>query len=205
MKVELIAHSDINIIDKSISKCWDMPSKDEAHMLKRMNRVVNQNHHGSVSEHYTFTWDISEVSRALLQEMSRHRHQNLSVRSSRYTLNQLKKQPAFEGKNYSKAKNFIYFTGNVKVDNRSIAALNALQEVIKAGVSNDETKYCMPEAFFTSFISTMNVRAFKNFFALRSSPAALKEIQELARAMYDVIPDDVKFLIAEEKKNEENS
>jgi thymidylate synthase (FAD) len=164
-----------------------------------MDRVVNQNRHGSVSEHLTITWDVSKVSRALLMEFSRHRvGTSLSVESTRYTLNKLKDLPAFEGKNYRKAMNFIKMTGNVKVDNKSIAALNALQEVVKAGVPNDEAKYCMPESFYTTFITTMNVRSFKHFYKLRSSPAALKEIRELAEAMYEVLPEEVKFLIKKE-------
>jgi len=200
VKIQLIRCDDLSLIDKSISKCWDMPSRNDNHMLKRMDRVVNQNRHGSVSEHLSITWDISEVSRALLQEFARHRvGSSLSVESSRYTLNKLKDLPAFEGRNYGKARNYLHMTGNVKVDNRSIAALNALQEVVKAGVSNDEAKYCMPEAFLTTFITTMNVRSFKHFYELRSSSAALKEIRELAEAMYEILPEEVKFLIRKEE------
>jgi thymidylate synthase (FAD) len=198
MKVELLKCDSLELIDIAVGKCWNMPSKDEAHMLKRMDRVVNQNRHGSVSEHLSMTWNISKVSRALLQEFARHRIGcSLSVESSRYTLNKLKELPAFEGKNYKKATDFVKMTGNVKVDNRSIAALNALQEVIKMGIPNDEAKYCMPESFYTTFVSTMNIRSFKHFYGLRTSPAALKEIRELAEAMYEVLPDKVKFLIKE--------
>jgi len=200
MKVELLKCDKLSLIDLAVGKCWDMPSKNDSHMLKRMDRVVNQNRHGSVSEHLAITWDVSKVSRALLMEFSRHRvGTSLSVESTRYTLNKLKDLPAFEGRNYGKARNYLHMTGNVKVDNRSIAALNALQEVVKAGVPNDEAKYCMPEAFLTTFITTMNVRSFKHFYELRSSSAALKEIRELAEAMYEILPEEVKFLIRKEE------
>ncbi len=197
MKIELLQHSDISIIDKAIGRCWDRPSKDKEHMLKRMDRVVNKNFHESVSEHYYISWDVEGISRALLQELARHRHQSLSVKSSRYTLNQLKEHPTFEGKNYSKARNFLVMTGEVAVDNRSIAALNALQEVVKRGLSNDLTKYCLPESFKTGLVLTMNIRSLKHFYKLRSSPAALWEIRDLAEELYKSIPEDVRFLIKE--------
>ncbi len=200
MKVKLLQHSDIDVIDLAISKCWDMPNKGETHKLKRMNRVINQNHHESVSEHYNLTWDVEGISRALLQELSRHRvGTSLSVRSSRYTLNRLKDLPSFEGKNYSKAMNYLVMTGDIAVDNRSIAALNLLQEVVKKGISNDFTKYAMPESFKTGLVLTMNIRSLKHFYMLRSSPAALWEIQQLAEALYNSIPENVKFLIKEPK------
>ncbi len=206
MKIELLQHSDINIIDKAISQCWSMPSRDEDHMLRRMNRVVNKNHHESVSEHYHMTWQIDNIPRFVLQELSRHRIGiSLSVKSSRYTLQELKNQPAFEGRNWKNAKNFIYLTGDAAVDNRSIAALNALQELVKRGMKNDLIKACMPESYLTSLVLTANIRSFKHFYQLRTSPAALKEIGELARGLYEAMPDDVKFLIVEEKENEKNS
>lgn len=41
-------------------------------------------------EHISYNFDISEVSRALLQELARHRISSFSVKSSRYTLGELK-------------------------------------------------------------------------------------------------------------------
>ena len=41
---------------------------------------------------------------------------------------------------------------------------------------------------------SINARALQNFLELRSSKHALKEIQDLARAMYEVLPEDHKFL-----------
>ena len=42
--------------------------------------------HESVIEHINLTFRVEGISRALLQELARHRHISLSVRSTRYTL-----------------------------------------------------------------------------------------------------------------------
>ena len=197
VNVKLLEASPLWLIDEAIGKCWNKPAKSVEHSIERMNRVVNKNQHKSTSEHVSYTWDVDGISRACLQEISRHRHQSLSVRSSRYTLGSLAKEPVFEGKHYSKASKHIYMTGDVRVDNRSIAALNALQEAIKMGISNDITKYCMPECMRTSLVLTMNMRSLQHFLDLRTNKAALKEIRNLAHMLFNTIPEDHKFMFTD--------
>ena len=52
----------------------------------------------------------------------------------------------------------------------------------------------MPEAYKTSLVMTINARSLQNFLELRSSKHALWEIQNLAKAMYEAIPENHKFL-----------
>ena len=54
--------------------------------LALIDRVGNQYHHASILEHITFNFFIDGISRACLQEVSRHRIASLSVKSSRYVL-----------------------------------------------------------------------------------------------------------------------
>ena len=75
-----------------------------------------------------------------------------------------------------------------------ISSLEELRSIIAEGIPNDVAKYCMPEAYKTSLVMTINARALQNFLTLRSSKHALKEIQELARNMFEVLPSDHKFL-----------
>ena len=58
-------------------------------------RVGNKLKHKSVLEQLVYTFDISGVSRALLQELARHRMQSLTVKSTRYTLKELKNEKPF--------------------------------------------------------------------------------------------------------------
>lgn len=66
----------------AISKTVHIGTRD----LALIDRVGNQFHHASILEHITFNFFIDGISRACLQEVSRHRHTSLSVKSSRYVL-----------------------------------------------------------------------------------------------------------------------
>ena len=66
--------------------------------------------------------------------------------------------------------------------------------MVQDGIPNDITKYALPEAYKTALVMSINARALQNFLELRTSKHALWEIQELAREMYAVIPEDHQFL-----------
>lgn len=194
MIVTLLQASDIGIADKAIGKCWDKTTDKPE---ERMYRVGNKFKHASTLEHIIYTFDIDGISRACLQELARHRMQSLSVKSSRYTLGELKD---------AKADNlWDYFvkTGVEVIDHRNLDTMKNLQSVVKSGVSNDEAKYLIPEAYKTSLVSSMNMRALQNFLKLRTNKAALREIRILAHKMFEVIPDNHKFMLEEFVEEEE--
>lgn len=189
MRIKLLNASPLVLADKAISKCWDRPSQDISHMLGRMDRVGNKLKHSSTLEHVNYTWDIDGISRACLQELARHRHQSLSVKSTRYTLKELREPGA----------DLSTFLVSVipDVDQANKKQLTRLLGLLNGGLSNDIAKYMLPEAFKTSLVSTMNMRSFQNFLRLRTSKAALPEIRELAKKMYEAIPDEHKFMYKE--------
>lgn len=153
-------------------------------------------------EHLGYSFDIDGISRACLQELARHRVASYTVKSSRYTLQELKDADDILEKGYvffteevgKIATKFIVFTGNQTVDGVSIHNLGMLQRTLKKGIANDIAKYCMPEAYKTSLVMTINARSLQNFLELRSSKHALWEIRLLAKAIYNVIPEEHKFL-----------
>jgi thymidylate synthase (FAD) len=200
MVVTLLNNTPLAIADKAISKCWDKP-KDGCDVA-RIERVANKHKHASTIEHLTYNFDIDGVSRALLQELARHRMANLSVKSSRYTLKELKDEASFcnnDGSNTAieRARAYLVPTGSVAVDYAGVRALEELRRCLQAGISNDLAKYCMPEAYRTSLVWTCNARALQNFLSLRTNKAALWEIRNLAFEIFKQIPDDHKFLFVD--------
>jgi len=167
-------------------------------------RIANKYKHSSTIEHIIATFDISNISRALLQELSRHRIASLTVKSTRYTLKKLSDEEPFYlesdwhcqttdiGK---RAEKYLVYSGVDRVDWHSIQALENLRQDIEAGVSNDIAKYTLPESFKTSLIWTINFRSLQNFLKLRTAPDALWEIRNLAYAIFDAIPDEYKYLL----------
>ena len=211
MIVTLLHHTPLEIADKAIGKCWDKP-KEECD-VDRIDRVANKHKHSSTIEHITYNFDLDGVSRALLQELARHRMANLSVKSSRYTLKELKEQDRFvhdltpigaiPSEAYNRAREFLVFTKDDLVNLASIRALENLRQLIQLGVSNDLAKYCIPEAYKTSLVWTVNARALQNFLALRTNKAALWEIRDLAYLIYENLPNDHKFLFEKNLYKEE--
>jgi thymidylate synthase (FAD) len=219
MEVKLINYTPIEVADLAISKCWGTECYSGDKMRSRMDRVANKHKHGSTIEHLVYSFDIDGISRACLQELARHRIASYSVKSSRYTLKELKgeKEEFYLNESDSKyamqfwdtmvderefytfeevkrASKYIVFTGIELVDLNSINALETLRQAIQQGISNDIAKYCMPESYKTSLVMTINARSLQNFLSLRTDKSALWEIQSLGKAMYEVLPEDHKFL-----------
>ena len=146
-------------------------------------------------EHLSYSFDIDGISRAVLQELARHRIASYTVKSTRYTLQELKnEEPFYVEDGIERASKYVVLNGNILIDHSIIAALEMLRYLLSAGTPNDVAKYALPEAYKTSLVMTINARSLQNFLELRTSKHAFKEIQELARAMFEALPSDHKFL-----------
>ena len=188
MEVKLISNTPLEVADIAICKCYgNEPHTDSEKVKARINRVANVSKHASTIEHLSYSFDIDGISRACLQELARHRVASYTVKSSRYTLQELKT---------AKDEDIQNFCINVSDDINSINGLQlmTIRDLLLLGMANDVAKYMLPEAYKTSLVMTINARALQNFLTLRSSKHALKEIQELARAMFEALPSDHKFL-----------
>ena len=210
MEVKLLHSTPLEVADIAICKCYgNEPHSDEAKIKARINRVANVSKHASTIETLVYSLDISGISRACLIELSRHRIASYTVKSSRFTLKELKKEAEFIRKGVNekgnisititdemveRASKYVVLTGESQVDTSIMEALENLRLMILQDIPNDIAKYCMPEAYKTSLVMTINARALQNFLELRSSKYALMEIQKLSKAIYDVLPENHKFL-----------
>ena len=228
MKVELLHHTPLGVCSTAVRTCWDSHDKSDSESiysigdkdLELIDRVGNKYKHGSTLEHIVFQFRIVGISRACLQELARHRMASLSVKSTRYTLKELKSEYEFpyrismnrddygsivvDSLTMARASKYIVITGNEKVDSASVAALENLRLNLVSGISNDIAKYSLPESYKTELVLTINARSLQNFMSLRTDKSALWEIRRLAMSMYDKLPDNCKILfdgcIHEEKK-----
>ena len=197
MKVTLQQHTSLEVCASAIRTCWQSFDKSDNGGEKDrelIDRVGNKFKHASTLEHLVYTFYIQGISRALLQELARHRIASLSVKSTRYTLKELKSEECFVSGDFDRAQKYLVLTGVEMVDNMSIAALENLRLVLKEGISNDKAKYCLPESYKTELTWTINARSLQNFINLRSSKSALWEIQNLAQELYDNLPIDHQYL-----------
>jgi thymidylate synthase (FAD) len=192
MTVTLLHNTPLTVADMAIGKCWDKPTPDgEPCNINRIIRVANKSKHASTIEHLSYSFDIDGVSRALLQELARHRIASYSVKSTRYTLKEL------EG-HIGTYNEFLVSTGDEELDYLITRHLVEVQNFIEEkNLANDKLKYALPEAYKTSLVMTVNARSLQNFLALRTNKAALWEIRELAYEVFRQLPDDHKFLFEE--------
>ena len=203
MKVKLLNYTPLEVADIAICKCYgNEPHSDSEKVKARINRVANVSKHASTIEHIYYNFDIDGISRACLQEVARHRVASYTVKSSRYTLSELKKERKFHINDLStdgrvRVEKYVRLTGNTEIDMSIALSLEMLRSFVSDGIPNDVAKYCMPEAYKTSLVMSINARSLQNFLELRTSKHALKEIRNLAKALFEAIPEEHKFLFKE--------
>ena len=203
MQITLLHHTPLSVCAHAIRTCWQSfdKSDDGGEKDKELiDRVGNKFKHSSTLEHLNYNFYIAGISRALLQELARHRMANLSVKSTRYTLKELKNEAPFTVDDMQRAEKYLVMTDEVMVNEMSVKALENLRLVLVAGISNDKAKFCLPESYKTELTWSINARSLQNFIALRSDKAALWEIRELARAVHAALPEDHQYLFSDHLK-----
>lgn len=110
MKITLNHYTPLLICADAIRTCWQSfdKSDDGGEKDKELiDRVGNKFKHASTLEHLVYNFYIEGVSRALLQELARHRMASLSVKSTRYTLKELKNEESFTCKDLERASKYL--------------------------------------------------------------------------------------------------
>lgn len=205
MKVTLHHYTPLVICSDAIRTCWQSFDKSDNGGEKDrdlIDRVGNKFKHASTLEHLVYNFYIEGVSRALLQELARHRMASLSVKSTRYTLKELKDEEPYSINDVERATKYLVMSGVEMVDQMSIRALENLRLVLVEGVSNDRAKYCLPESYKTELTWSINARSLQNFISLRSDKAALWEIRDLANMVYNTLPEEHRYLFENSLKEE---
>ena len=161
--------------------------------------------HESVLEHIFLTFEITRLSRACLQELARHRLASMTVESTRYTLRKVI-ESIDEDMTHGISDTFDYLKsilGEYTNENRVVyvlgKAFGAIAGLAEAypDMPNDVLKYFLPEFWPTNLTLSVNIRELRHILDLRTKPAALKEFRVLARELFNAVPDEFKYLLAD--------
>ena len=184
MKVELLSFTpDADILSAAAAKLTHSSSSFEVlrtadcHELNDILRHVIQLGHQSVVEHASYTFGISEVSRALTHQLVRHRIASYSQQSQRYV----------------KAKVQYIIPPSIKraeLDHQYMQVMDTAWKAydeIKQKVPLEDARYVLPNAACTAIMVTMNARSLLNFFELRCCLHAQWEIRALAWKMLRLV------------------
>lgn len=130
--------------------------------------------HLSVWEHISFTFKVGPVSRALLAQLSRHRHISLSVQSQRYV-------QVCEDVDYyipekvlgdKDARNYYKTSMSTGIDQYAFL----LEE---CGVEIEDARNVLPQGICTELVMTCNARALIEMSHKRLCNRAQKEIRDV--------------------------
>jgi thymidylate synthase (FAD) len=176
--VKLIHCSGLDIAEMAARTCTattDKMSDTWMDCEAFLMRLVEQGHM-SVFEHVNYTFSIKGVSRALLQELARHRHISLSVESTRWALKRIMaSNPEMV---LPKSLEEVYVG----------LQMEWIRSLLKEGIPNDEVKYLIPECLPTNLVLTLNLRELIHIYRLRTSMRALKEFHDLMIDIAQCLP-----------------
>ena len=196
MKVKLLESTGFAVAIRAAKMCYGRPEAADGmsyeESLAFLKKLIDLEHE-SVLEHSVFVFEVDGISRACLQELARHRHISLSVKSTRWVLKEHQEMytpPALNEKMREFYKEYMYH------------ALNIVEN-IRDEYGNDVAKYFLPEGFTTRLIITANLRQLRHMWKVRHSPKALEEFRNLMEALVvtlDPITDELVTHIKEVKK-----
>ena len=179
---EIITPIDREAILRHIELCGRVCYKSEGNIsegsAERLIKHMLDRGHESPIEHFSISVRVI-CDRGVSHEWVRHRIASYSQESTRYC-------------NYAKDKfgneiTFIKPAGiDVGADAYSIwaAAMKDAErsylDLLKLGVAPENARSVLPNSLKTEFICTMNLREWRHFFELRTSPAAHPDMRAVA-------------------------
>lgn len=193
MKVELISYSNLGekVCGIGARTCTSdkIPTKEDD-TTKALKSAISSGHE-SVLEHFTMTFSIEGVSRALLAQLSRHRLMSLSVQSQRYvnmeefeyvTPTSMDDRVIAESYDFFNNRN-VYITMREEYENVMENLRRCYKRMVDAGVPEEDARYILPNACCTNIIVTVNARELRLIAANRMCARAQAEIRQLVTEM----------------------
>lgn len=175
-----------DIVEQAASMCYDSkPTKSHA-----IAKSCAKTGHMSVWEHISFAFEVSGVSRAMLAQITRHRHHSFSVRSQRYC----------------NEANFDYvvpsaITGCAQYTflHGMINARATYDALLEDGIKPEDARAVLPNACETKLVISANARAWIESSHLRLCARAQEEIrnfyQEIKREIETVCPEVAELMV----------
>lgn len=184
-QVECLKHTSPDLAELAARTCTATTEKCSPTIGGAVNflKGLIDSGHESVIEHLVYTFSIKGVSRALLQELARHRHISLSVESTRWALKRIMdKDPEVNELVWPENEIPDYAKGKVEHVLITVSAL------LERGFPNDTVKYLLPECVPTNLVMTLNLRELRHIYRLRTDKRALKEFRDLMKDILESLP-----------------
>lgn len=175
MQIELIGYTrptsgdgnPMEIVERAACMCYDSEPTENYWIAK----ACAKSGHLSVYEHISFTFKITGVSRALLAQLTRHRHGSPTVRSQRYCLE--------DGFHYVNPYEGTGTALEMLVEWAVSEDADTYRTLIGGGAKPEDARMVLPNACCTALVFTFNARALIEACHKRLCTRAQKEIRML--------------------------
>ena len=192
MKVELISYSNLGeqVCGIGARTCTSdkIPTKEDD-TSKALRSAISSGHE-SVLEHFTMTFAVSGVSRALTHQLVRHRLASYSQQSQRYVdMEEFEyvTPASMDDRVIAEYDFFRNRNGYVPVREMYADIMEYLRQCYKsmvdAGIPEEDARYILPNACCTNIILTVNARELRHIAAERMCAKAQAEIRQLVTEM----------------------
>lgn len=184
MQVKLIAYTQgvegqtpLDIVEKCACVCYaSTPTKQH-----KIAKGCAKSGHMSVYEHVSFTFMIEGVSRALLAQLTRHRHASYSVQSQRYCDMSNCEFVIPESIEELKYTDPWFFESLDEIKDTYKQLVEGL------GIPKEDARAILPNATPTTLAFTVNARALVEISGQRLCNRAQKEIRELFQGIREEV------------------
>ena len=181
MKVTLEQYTDPSNLGRMAGICYGREGNDDA----RLAHIISVGHL-SVLRFGHVVFRIEGISRVCLAQLTRSKHLDYLVRSSRYCDEsdaEFIRPPGFDKLDDSEKQMIELW----EVSNRQL-----YQHLRGAGMSKQDARFWLPQAQATELYVAGNYQAFKDFIALRNTKHAQKEVRDVAaeieRQLQEIAP-----------------
>lgn len=178
VKLLAITENSENLVESAGRLCYATGEKTGTVASWLQSRIKQG--HESLIEHASATFYIKS-SRALTHELVRHRIGSYSQRSQRYvkeTKPDYITPPEIFEKEGPEAEVYKLAMKN---------AWEAYAKLMESGVKPEIARYVLPNACTTEIICTWNFREIRHIIKMRTSPAALPEIRQVAAKIKEIM------------------
>lgn len=179
---ELNEDTILKSIERAGRTCYKSEDNISEESAKRFVSSIIKRGHESVIEHEKITIRII-CDRGVTHELVRHRIASYSQESTRYC--------NYCNDKFGQEISFIepcFFNSDTEQDKKNKQIwLDSMQQIennynalIKNGAKPEEARAILPNSLKTEIVVTMNLRAWRHFFKLRTDKAAHPQIREIA-------------------------
>lgn len=187
--VELIDDIDGEQILRKLERCGKVSRKSTLGNAESFVRSIIKRGHESVLEHVSLNFRII-CDRAIMAELTRHRHASFTVESTRYIkydeltfINPFKNDPIGDMLFYRVANN----------------AEKEYRDWIQSGATPEQARAVLPLCLATELYMTANLRELRHILKLRTDKAAHPQMRVVAGQILDILREKLPVIVEDIK------